>query len=268
MRADITQVRLQKDVTTRARLAVVGRSGAGVDKMAVWKGFAAAVATCWRRNSAAARLLFAGQRTKLGPQFRTSQGGRCPLKPLRHGLQLPAGRRHACDKEMAAVKTLRMLVGLVVLSALAGTVDSQAVAQIGWWRAWPEGNPYLSAPYASSYGSIPTPPYFAIHPPVYYGPRIRMAYGYSPIARPPLAVVEASGTGGGKVVPATSGRTVCNTFVTTASAGAEPGTAVALPQLVSNPYCSPAEPEAPAEARVAARPGAPSASGSVGKDPR
>ena len=38
-------------------------------------------------------------------------------------------------------------------------------------------------------GNIPTPPYFAIHPPVYYGQRVGMPYGNSPITRPPRAVV-------------------------------------------------------------------------------
>jgi hypothetical protein len=36
-------------------------------------------------------------------------------------------------------------------------------------------------------GYIPTPPYFAIHPPVYYGQRYFRTYGESPFARPARA---------------------------------------------------------------------------------
>lgn len=39
------------------------------------------------------------------------------------------------------------------------------------------------SPYAS--GRIPTPPYFALHPPVYYSfPPVPRSYGYSPFAYP------------------------------------------------------------------------------------
>lgn len=40
----------------------------------------------------------------------------------------------------------------------------------------------FSRPYAS--GRIPTPPYFAIHPPVYYSYPVPRSYGYSPFAYP------------------------------------------------------------------------------------
>jgi hypothetical protein len=33
-------------------------------------------------------------------------------------------------------------------------------------------------------GQIPIPPYFSLHPPVYYGERVRMPYGSSPFAYP------------------------------------------------------------------------------------
>jgi len=36
-------------------------------------------------------------------------------------------------------------------------------------------------------GFVPTPPYFAIHPPVYYGQRYYRSYGESPFARPARA---------------------------------------------------------------------------------
>ncbi len=43
---------------------------------------------------------------------------------------------------------------------------------------------YRSASSLYSLGYIPTPPYYAIHPPVYYGQRYFRTYGESPYARP------------------------------------------------------------------------------------
>jgi hypothetical protein len=40
----------------------------------------------------------------------------------------------------------------------------------------------FSSPYAT--GRIPTPPYFALHPPVYYSYPVPRSYGYSPFAYP------------------------------------------------------------------------------------
>ena len=47
-------------------------------------------------------------------------------------------------------------------------------------------NPY-PADFTQLYetGSIPTPPYFALHPPVYYSRPVARTYGYSPYAYPP-----------------------------------------------------------------------------------
>ena len=38
------------------------------------------------------------------------------------------------------------------------------------------------SPYST--GRIPTPPYFALHPPVYYSAPVPRSYGYSPFAYP------------------------------------------------------------------------------------
>ena len=40
----------------------------------------------------------------------------------------------------------------------------------------------LGSPYAL--GRIPVPPYFALHPPVYYSHAVPRTYGYSPFAYP------------------------------------------------------------------------------------
>ncbi len=42
-------------------------------------------------------------------------------------------------------------------------------------------------PYGARYSnSLSTPPYFALHPPVYYGARYARPYGISPFASPPI----------------------------------------------------------------------------------
>lgn len=48
-------------------------------------------------------------------------------------------------------------------------------------------------PYGIQYQSaVPTPPYFAVNPPVYYGTRYRRPYGISPFASPPVVQAPAS----------------------------------------------------------------------------
>ena len=47
---------------------------------------------------------------------------------------------------------------------------------------WPNYNNSISSPYAA--GRIPTPPYFSIHPPVYYSVPVPRTYGHSPYAYP------------------------------------------------------------------------------------
>jgi hypothetical protein len=56
---------------------------------------------------------------------------------------------------------------------------------------YPLGYPFFPfgfyQPYGARYSnSIPTPPYFAINPPVYYGSRYARPYGASPFASPPI----------------------------------------------------------------------------------
>ena len=57
----------------------------------------------------------------------------------------------------------------------------------GGWGAWFPG--YPNDPLGYETGRIPTPPYFAIHPPVYYGKRVGMPYGNSTVTRPPRPVL-------------------------------------------------------------------------------
>ena len=80
------------------------------------------------------------------------------------------------------------LVALIACAAMAwgclqtdvqaqtfGLYGEYGFAQPGWFG-------YYSSPYAT--GLIPMPPYYAIHPPVYYSQPVPRTYGYSPYAYP------------------------------------------------------------------------------------
>lgn len=70
---------------------------------------------------------------------------------------------------------------LTILAVLAICSPVQAQGGCHWW----------SYPYPAdltplySVGAIPTPPYFALHPPVYYDMPVPRTYGYGPWAYPP-----------------------------------------------------------------------------------
>lgn len=73
-----------------------------------------------------------------------------------------------------------LLLGVAAPNAAHAQICSPAIpggfGPLGGWYG------YGSSPY--SLGQIPTPPYFAIHPPVYYSYPIPRTYGYSPYAYP------------------------------------------------------------------------------------
>ncbi len=80
-----------------------------------------------------------------------------------------------------------------VLSALALALALAAVpatAQAGWPGSCGYGNHFYGLwgnPYVYSQGAAYIPPYFAIHPPVYYSPHITARpYGASPYAWGPM----------------------------------------------------------------------------------
>ena len=78
--------------------------------------------------------------------------------------------------------------GLFVVAILAGsfaesTVSAQNLGAYGCGGfAQPGWMGYVHSPYAM--GQIPVPPYFSIHPPVYYSAPVPRSYGYSPYAYP------------------------------------------------------------------------------------
>jgi hypothetical protein len=87
------------------------------------------------------------------------------------------------------MKHLRLALVAATFFTVFGLMETRVQAQIldggfgyGWYPYWFGGPAYQSS-------AIPTPPYFAIHPPVYYGTRVGMPYGNSPITRPPRPIV-------------------------------------------------------------------------------
>jgi hypothetical protein len=82
-------------------------------------------------------------------------------------------------------RALFLMLLLCCVFSLAMTERAQAYEPwgAGWW-GYTGGYPFglSNAPYRS--GQVPVPPYFALHPPVYYSYPIPRTYGYSPFAYP------------------------------------------------------------------------------------
>jgi hypothetical protein len=90
------------------------------------------------------------------------------------------------------MKAIRCFVTLALLLAPGGGMLSSAWAG-DYWGGYHFGRyRYPFSHYAYRSGNIPAPPYYAIHPPVYYGTRVGMPYGNSPLTRPPRPVVRVS----------------------------------------------------------------------------
>jgi hypothetical protein len=136
-------------------------------------------------------------------------------------------------------------IPLMIAAAVAATLltgASQASAK------QPFGYPFFPfgfyQPYGATYGTaLPTPPYFATNPPVYYGARHARPYGVSPFASPP--VVRAGQGYRSRLrsdfylppseleTPAPS----CNPYVSTRAESPAPK----LGQIRSNPFVAEAE---------------------------
>jgi len=79
-------------------------------------------------------------------------------------------------------KVLSLAVVLATLASFTGTAKAQCPRCGGGFNG-SYGFGYSGSLYGLGY--IPVPPYFAIHPPVYYGDRVRRTYGQSPYAAMP-----------------------------------------------------------------------------------
>ncbi|MEM7311583.1 MAG: hypothetical protein AAF497_00385 [Planctomycetota bacterium] len=94
----------------------------------------------------------------------------------------------------------------VAIAALMLAMPGQASAQCGnGYGFGAYGGPFgtgfggFGSPYAT--GRIPTPPYFALHPPVYYSAPVARSYGYSPFAYPgDVRTPDAPAAGQAKVI--------------------------------------------------------------------
>ena len=115
---------------------------------------------------------------------------------------------------MSAVRRF-LIVGSLVLAL--GNVSNSASAQDVWGMGWGGWGGYWNQPIYGGVGSVygsgylPVPPYFAVHPPVYYGSRVYRSYGDSPYAYPPSRPAAAA------YAPVTE--------------------AAARPSMIMNPYC-------------------------------
>lgn len=92
-------------------------------------------------------------------------------------------------KSPQSVFSTRGLLLTLVLMATGGIAASEAQAQGGMYGFQPFG---FYQPYGIQYrSSVPTPPYFSVNPPVYYGTRHHRPYGISPFATPPQVTAPA-----------------------------------------------------------------------------
>ncbi len=77
-----------------------------------------------------------------------------------------------------------LVVCALALAATVASTENAAAQGPGAYSFLPFG---FYQPYGAFYkNNIPTPPYFATNPPVYYGARHSRPYGLSPFASPPL----------------------------------------------------------------------------------
>ena len=83
------------------------------------------------------------------------------------------------------MKRARQLVLAAAVVVLSAAYSSNVYAQTTFGGL---GFPHIPGYGASllpySLGHVPTPPYFALHPPVYYSYPVPRTYGYSPYAYP------------------------------------------------------------------------------------
>jgi hypothetical protein len=88
-----------------------------------------------------------------------------------------------------------------------------------------------------SEGFIPIPPYFALHPPVYYSAPIPRTYGYSPFAYPCDVMTPELQFGEPVVQPST----MTNPYVAPPAGGATDGQTAHAPLRIVNPFVDTAE---------------------------
>lgn len=78
------------------------------------------------------------------------------------------------------------LLCVIAMATTAGTASAQWGGGMGGYNGYGAYNSYAITSY------VHAPPYFALHPPVYYGKRYTRPYGVSPFAAPPQLQTNAS----------------------------------------------------------------------------
>ena len=136
------------------------------------------------------------------------------------------------------MKPMRVLCSVCAL-ALSLSVTSAEAWEGDWYPGW-WGNYGLGSGWFYHSERVPTPPYFALHPPLYYGPRRALTYGPGQWSQPPQGLDRMDGNPYGTANPAA----VMN------------GPQVQV-QVVENPFYVPtpdAKPNSPPPAPAAAGP--------------
>lgn len=99
-------------------------------------------------------------------------------------------RQFLCLNQVKAMltKSITGVIWAVCFIAVVGVFADRAEAfdRFGGRHYRPWYSPYQSDfTRLHAIGNIPTPPYFSLHPPVYYSRPVARTYGYSPYAYPP-----------------------------------------------------------------------------------
>lgn len=109
----------------------------------------------------------------------------------------------------------RLVVASLMAVAASFLASDTASAQVG--SAFSYSPCGFGVPFAQFYGAVQTPPYFATHPPVYYGTRYSRPYGISPYAAPPVVNVptgyEAGPAARFYYPPAEISTATCNPYI-------------------------------------------------------
>lgn len=135
--------------------------------------------------------------------------------------------------------TLRVVWGILILLGLSllATDAFAHDAAGGCGYGYPYSLHHLFPERLHSSGQIPVPPYFAIHPPVYYSLPVARTYGYSPYAYPPGTKTPD--------IPRQRSKMILNKFVVPekekTTGAPKPDRVTATPRRITNPYVGSSE---------------------------
>ncbi len=130
-----------------------------------------------------------------------------------------------------------------------GTVLFASTSSVLAYDAWGIGSwsPYRWAVTRAGSTSRPGAPYFAVHPPVYYGRQVQMVYGDSPFVRLPRTEVPANAVRPRREAPesAVAGQWITNPFCPPNRTSAAPRapesgpSSATVPGMIENPFFRP-----------------------------